>query len=225
MMLPRHDVAVLMLLISAAWLAGWILISRWENTNHTDARHRELEAEREARASRGARPLAWRLWEIGARTGLVLVPTLFVVDAFGVPLGLLYEPWLTYVGPLALPLQVLGVACAAAGLLLLFWVGRILAVNVYRRATDERELLQSGIYAYIRHPFYLHFVLLPIGLLLLTLNPVMLVVLLAYLTLDGPVLPSTWMRDEERGLAGRHGQTYAEYHERTGRWLPRIRRR
>jgi protein-S-isoprenylcysteine O-methyltransferase Ste14 len=52
-----------------------------------------------------------------------------------------------------------------------------------------------------------------------------LVVLLAYLTLDGPVLPSTWMRDEERELAGRHGPTYAEYHERTGRWLPRIRRR
>jgi protein-S-isoprenylcysteine O-methyltransferase Ste14 len=224
-MLPRDDVAVLVLLISAAWLAGWILVSRWENTNHTEARRRELEAEREARASRGARPFAWRVWEIGARTGLVLVPTLFVVDGFGVPLGLLYAPSLTYVGPLALPLQVLGVACAAAGLVVLFWVGRILAVNVYRKAADERELLQGGIYAYIRHPFYLHFLLLPIGLLLLTLNPVMLVVLLAYLTLDGPVLPSTWMGDEERDLAARHGPTYADYLERTGRWLPRMRRR
>jgi len=116
------------------------------------------------------------------------------------------------------------VACAAAGLVILFWVGRILAVNVYRKATEERELLQSGIYAYIRHPFYLHFLLLPTGLLLLTLNPFMLVVLLAYLTLDGPVLPSTWMRDEERELAGRHGPTYDAYHERTGRWLPRLRR-
>jgi protein-S-isoprenylcysteine O-methyltransferase Ste14 len=224
-MLPRDDVAVLVLLISAAWLAGWILVSRWENTNQTEARRRELEAEREARASRGARPLAWRAWEIGARAGLVLVPTLFIVDGFGVPLGLLYAPSLTYVGPLALPLQVLGVACAASGLVLLFWVGRILAVNVYRKAADERELLQGGIYAYIRHPFYLHFFLLPIGLLLLTLNPVMLVVLLAYLTLDGPVLPSAWVRDEERELAGRHGPTYAAYLERTGRWLPRIGRR
>ncbi len=224
-MLPRDDVAVLVLLISAAWLAGWILVSRWENTNHTEARRRELEAEREARASRGARPFAWRVWEIAARTLLVLVPTLFVVDGFGIPLGLLYAPSLTYVGPLALPLQVLGVACSAAGLVILFWVGRILAVNVYRKATEERELLQSGIYAYIRHPFYLHFFLLPIGLLLLTLNAGMLVVLFAYLTFEGPVLPSTWMRDEERELAGRHGQTYAEYHERTGRWLPRIRRR
>jgi len=224
-MLPRDDVAVLVLLISAAWLAGWILVSRWENTNHTEARRRELEAEREARASRGARPFAWRVWEFGARTALVLVPTLFVVDGFVISFGLLYAPSLTYVGPLALPLQVLGVACAAAGLVILFWVGRILAVNVFRKATEERELLQSGIYAYIRHPFYLHFFLLPIGLLLLTLNPVMLVVLLAYLTFEGPVLPSTWMRDEERELAGRHGPTYAAYHERTGRWLPRIRRR
>jgi len=48
-MLARDDVAVLVLLISAAWLAGWILVSRWENTNHTEARRRELEAEREAR--------------------------------------------------------------------------------------------------------------------------------------------------------------------------------
>ncbi|MEX0626798.1 MAG: isoprenylcysteine carboxylmethyltransferase family protein [Chloroflexota bacterium] len=224
-MLPNDAVAVLVLVISAAWLAGWILVSRWENTKHTEARRRELEAEREARACRGARPFAWRAWEIGARTGLVLVPTLFVVDGFGVPLGLLYAPSLTYGGPLALPLQILGVACAAAGLVILFWVGRILAVNVYRMATDERELLQSGIYASIRHPFYLHFFLLPIGMLLLTLNPVMLVVLLAYLTLDGPVLPSTWVRDEERELAGRHGPTYAAYHERTGRWLPRIQRR
>jgi protein-S-isoprenylcysteine O-methyltransferase Ste14 len=224
-MLARDDVAVLVLLISAAWMAGWILVTRWENTDHTEARRRELEAEREARASRGARPFAWRVWEIGARAVLVLVPSLFIVDGFGIPLGLLYAPSLTYVGPLALPLQILGVACAAAGLVLLFWVGRILAVNVYRKATDERELLLSGIYAYIRHPFYLHFLLLPIGLLLLTLNPVMLVVLLAYLTLDGPVLPSTWMRDEEGELAVRHGPTYAEYLERTGRWLPRIRRR
>jgi protein-S-isoprenylcysteine O-methyltransferase Ste14 len=224
-MLARDAVAVLVLVISGAWLAGWILVSRWENTNHTEARRRELEAEREARASRGARPFAWGVWEIGARTALVVVPILFVVDGFGVPLGLLYAPSLTYVGPLALPLQVLGVACAAAGLVILFWVGRILAVNVYRKASKERELLQSGIYAYIRHPFYLHFLLLPVGLLLLTLNPLMLVVLLAYLTLDGPVLPSTWMREEERELAGRHGPTYAEYHERTGRWLPRIRRR
>ncbi len=222
-MLPRDDVAVLVLLISAAWFAGWILVTRWENTNHTEARRRELEAEREARASRGARPFAWRAWEIGARMGLVLVPTLFVVDGFGIPLGLLYAPLLTYVGPLALPLQVLGVACAAAGLVILFWVGRILAVHVFRKATEERELLQSGIYAYIRHPFYLHFLLLPIGLLLLTLNAVMLVVLFAYLTFEGPVLPSTWMRDEERELARRHGPTYADYHESTGRWLPRIR--
>lgn len=74
-MLARNDVAVLVLLISVAWLAGWHLVTRWENTNHTEARRRELEAEREARASRGARPFAWRVWEIGARTGLVLVPT------------------------------------------------------------------------------------------------------------------------------------------------------
>lgn len=224
-MLPRDDVAVLVLLISAAWLAGWILVSRWENTNQTEARRRELEAEREARASGGARRFAWRVWEFGARTTLVLIPTLFVVDGFVISFGLLYAPALTYVGALALPLQVLGVACAAAGLVILFWVGRILAVSVFRKATEERELLQSGIYAYIRHPFYLHFFLLPIGLLLLTLNAVMLVVLFAYLTFDGPVLPSTWMRDEERELAGRHGPTYAAYHERTRRWLPRIRRR
>jgi protein-S-isoprenylcysteine O-methyltransferase Ste14 len=211
----------LVLAFWAAALLGWIVGTYWEETGQTEARRREVEAER---AARGRTPILHRAWAFASRSTLIVIPPLFAIDAFLLPLGLLYHPWLTYGGPFGMALQVLGMICALVALVIMFWLGRILAVRVYRRAAHERELLQTGPYAYIRHPLYLHFFLLPIGLLLLTLNWLMLVVLLAYLTIDGPSWPWDWMREEEEELLERHGSTYADYMARTGRLLPRLRR-
>ena len=71
----------------------------------------------------------------------------------------------------------MGIAASIAGLAILFLVGRKLAEHVYRKAVDERRLMTTGVHRYVRHPFYLHFVLLPVGLFLITLNYLALLVL------------------------------------------------
>jgi protein-S-isoprenylcysteine O-methyltransferase Ste14 len=222
-MLPSEITEPLLSAILATMLVGWALILRWENTHQTEARRRELEAEHEAQATQPRPPALQRAWMLTARVVIVAVPALFLIDHLVLRLDFLRAHWLVYSGPFAAWLQIVGITLAVVGLAIMFWVGRILAVQVYRRATHERELLRSGMYAYVRHPFYLHFFLVPIGLLLLTLNGVMLLFLLAYLTMDGPMLPTKWMRDEEEELLTRHGSAYAEYLTRTGRLLPRLR--
>lgn len=222
--MPPEVVGALLLVVWVTLLLGWAFILRWERTHQTEARRRELEAERAARTTRGPQPLGQRAWAFGARATVVLLPALFVADALLFHLGLLYSPWLTYGGPFALPLQGVGVALTLLALAIMLGVGRILAVHVYRKATHEREMLHAGIYAHVRHPFYLHFFLLPIGLVLLTLNALTLAILVAYLTMWGPTLPTTWMRQEEKELLQRYGQAYADYMARTGQLLPRLRR-
>lgn len=219
-MLPPEVTQPLVSAILATMLLGWAIILRWENTHQTEARRQELEAERKAEATQPPSPPLQRAWVLTARVVMVAVPALFVIDHLVLPLDFLHWPWLVYDGPFAAWLQLIGLAFAVVGLVIMLWVGRILAVRVYRRAAHERKLLRTGIYAYVRHPFYLHFFLLPIGLLLLTLNGLMLLFLVAYLTMDGPMLPTKWMRDEEQELLARHGNDYAEYLARTGRLLP-----
>jgi protein-S-isoprenylcysteine O-methyltransferase Ste14 len=224
MMLPHEVTGVLVFAIWVTTLLGWTLGLHWEATHQTDARRGEIEVERAERAAQGPAPLWHRAWAVAAPAICVIVPGLLVVDALVVPIEPLRASWLTYAGPFAIWLQLLGVTIALAGVVILLWLGRVLAVRVYRRAAHERELLTTGIYTYIRHPFYLHFFLLPIGLALLTLNAAMLIVLMAYVTYEGPFLPTKWMRDEEAEMLERHGDTYAAYMARTGRLLPRLRR-
>jgi protein-S-isoprenylcysteine O-methyltransferase Ste14 len=66
------------------------------------------------------------------------------------------------------------------GLAILIVVGRKLAVNVYRLAVPERKLMTTGVHRYVRHPFYVHFVLIPVGSFLVSLNYLVLLLLVAY---------------------------------------------
>jgi protein-S-isoprenylcysteine O-methyltransferase Ste14 len=225
MIVPPEITGPIVMAILTSMLFGWALILRWENTHQTEARRRELESSRRAETTQAPPSLMQRAWTVAARIVMVAVPALFIIDATVGPLEWLRSPWLVYSGPFASWLQLVGIAFAGVGLAIMLWVGRKLAVEVYRKATHERDLLRTGIYAYIRHPFYLHFFLLPIGLLLLTLNGLMLLFLVAYLTMDGPTLPAKWMRDEEQELLERNGRAYADYMASTGRLLPRFRRR
>jgi protein-S-isoprenylcysteine O-methyltransferase Ste14 len=87
---------------------------------------------------------------------------------------------------------------------------------------QDHLLLQSGPYRYIRHPVYTAIVLGALGQTLLFLSP-----LLAFLTLVLAGLAEYRARLEEELLAspGAFGATYRAYIARTGRFLPRLRRR
>jgi protein-S-isoprenylcysteine O-methyltransferase Ste14 len=195
------------------------VILRWERTGVTDARRRELEAEAPEVVSPGI-----RVWRLAAGAVCVVIPTLFVIDGLVRDIEILYAPALSFLAGPDLALQIAGIACSAIGLAILIGVGRKLAVHVYRRALPERELMTTGMHRYVRHPFYLHFFLLPIGLFLVTLNYLSLLVLAAYTMLWGPKPLTRWMKEEDEDLRRRFGAEADAYIERTGRVFPRLRR-
>jgi protein-S-isoprenylcysteine O-methyltransferase Ste14 len=219
---PRLSVEVVSVLVGVTWgLAGifWVVIRRWERTGVTEARRRELEGEGPEAVSPAIR--AWR-WMTVAITAAI--PALFVVDGFVDPIEILYAPELSFFAGPDLALQIVGIVLSAAGLAILIGVGRKLAVNVYRRGIDEREMMTTGVHRYLRHPFYIQFLVLPIGLCLLTLNYLALLVLAAYATLWQPRTVLGWMRVEEDDLRRRYGNEAEAYLSRTGRVFPRLRR-
>jgi protein-S-isoprenylcysteine O-methyltransferase Ste14 len=151
------------------------------------------------------------------------MPLLFAIDGLVYRLGILYAPSLTFsLGP-DLVLQIAGIVLSAAGLALLIGLGRKLAVNVYRLAVHERELMTSGFHRYVRHPFYVHFFLIPVGSFLLSLNYLSLLLFFAYTMLWEPKPLTAWMREEEDEMRRRYGTEGEAYLQRTGRVFPRLR--
>ncbi len=77
---------------------------------------------------------------------------------------------MSFFSPVDLYLQALGLILSGVGLVIIFGVRRILEEQVYGKALEERKMMNAGIYAYVMHPFYVHFLIIPVGLALLTLN-------------------------------------------------------
>ncbi len=188
----RLPIEVVSVLVGTIWgLAAlfWVVIVRWERTGLTEARRQELEGEGPEAVSPAIR--AWRRMTV---TITAAVPLLFVIDGFVDPIEILYAPELSFFAGPDLAWQIAGIVLSAAGLTILIGVGRKLAVNVYRRAIDEREMMTTGAHRFVRHPFYIHFLALPVGLCLLTLNYLSLLVLAAYTMLWQPRTVLGWMR-------------------------------
>ena len=219
MMLRVEVVSLLVGLIWGLVAIFWVVIFRWEHTSVTEARRQELERESPEHVTPGIR--AWRLM---TTTVTGAVPLLFVIDSLLPRIEVLYAPSLSFFAGPDLALQIVGLVLSTAGLAILIGVGRKLAVNVYRRATHERKLMTTGLHRYVRHPFYIHFLALPIGLFLLTLNYLALLVIASYTMLWKPRPVTWWMRQEEEDLRRRYGAEADDYLRRTGRVLPRLRR-
>jgi protein-S-isoprenylcysteine O-methyltransferase Ste14 len=83
-----------------------------------------------------------------------------------------------------------------------------------------RQIVTFGPYRFVRHPFYVSFIILNLGAALITRDIItMAAVPLALLSLDWTV------RQEERKLlASPLGGEYGAYRARTGRFFPRIAR-
>jgi protein-S-isoprenylcysteine O-methyltransferase Ste14 len=110
-----------------------------------------------------------------------------------------------------------GLAAAAAGLIL--WTFRTLGHNLTDTVVTRRDatLVTDGPYRWVRHPFYLAFAIAVIANTLVTAN--------AFLALTGTaaflvIVGRTSI--EERKLVERFGPEYLDYMRRTGRFLPRI---
>lgn len=124
---------------------------------------------------------------------------------------------LTFVGPDAL--RYLGLALCAAGNVLALVALRALGrqYSGYVTLQDSHQLVQTGIYASIRHPIYLRALMVALGwpLLFRSWLAVPLVPVVA-------VFVGFRIRQEERLLAKQFGAEFDAYRSRTWRLLPYV---
>ncbi len=228
-MLSREIVAALLLAIGLLILLTWAVWGPYLEKKHTtDGRRAEREAER---AKKGKT----HIWNIIAPILIIGVPALFVIDGLIFEIGLLYSPYVSFFNPIDTYIQVAGVLLSAIGLVIMVFVGRTLILQVFTKASEERRMITTGMYTYTRHPLYLSFFLIPIGMFLITLNIVGLLFLPPYLFFTNSDLEACGRKGkltfilkaiecEEMAMIQRFGSEYEEYMKRTGRLFPRIRR-
>lgn len=219
---PVVGAALLALLVPLAflWIHGF---ARWERRFATSARRRAIERDGSEWRPRGFRVHVWRAL-VGV--GIVGVPFVLALDGLGIGPGILYTPALTFAARLALPIQIAGLVSGALGGAIMIGVGRFINKHVYGRAAEEQAVLTTGPYRYVRHPFYVHFLLVPAAMAMLTLNYLAFAAFLyAAVDEDGPYLMTRVIRAEEQAMRERFGDEYERYARRTGALLPRLGRR
>jgi protein-S-isoprenylcysteine O-methyltransferase Ste14 len=82
---------------------------------------------------------------------------------------------------------------------------------------QKTELIQDGIYAYCRNPYFLCYYLIFFGLFLIRPSLVLLVLVLAIMAIFHRMVLK-----EEAYLHNKHGKAYEAYRKRAGRYIPRI---
>ena len=84
---------------------------------------------------------------------------------------------------------------------------------------QKTELIQDGVYAHIRNPYFLSYFIMFLGLFLIRPSIVMMgLVLISILNFHLMVLK------EEVHLSRIHGKVYEIYREQTGRYFPRLKK-
>lgn len=82
---------------------------------------------------------------------------------------------------------------------------------------QKTQLIQDGIYRYVRNPYFVSYYIMFVGLFLIRPSFVMIVLMAISISIfHGMVLK------EERHLLTIHGTQYEQYTEVTGRYLPRF---
>ena len=112
-----------------------------------------------------------------------------------------------------------GVALLVAGAALLVWTFRSLGKNLTDTVVTRaaHTLVVHGPYRWVRHPSYSSAALLIAALSLITASWFLLVIGVAVLCV---IIMRT--RTEEANLVARFGDSYQQYMDRTGRFLPRL---
>jgi len=192
--------------MAAVHVSAWVLVSRWE-TPGKGAQHRVK-----------LRPP--RLIRLGFDVGLfasLVYPVLVVIAPRWT-----YEGWGTWSSSIDAALQAGGLVLWMLGVAVMLWaswvMGRHLAID---GLAEDHELVTHGPYRYLRHPVYVSFAAIAIGIALVFRSYVVL-----GLSVTLMVTGRWWADAEERLLASNEGfgDVYRTYAARTGRFFPRLRR-
>jgi protein-S-isoprenylcysteine O-methyltransferase Ste14 len=133
--------------------------------------------------------------------------------AFAVPDVALTEP--AYAGMRWIA-AVCGVICLALTIQCWARMGKDWRMDVSDR---KSELITDGLFAHVRHPIYALQMLLMVCTAIVVPTTPMLAVAILHIA-----LMNIKARNEERHLLAMHGDAYARYLARTGRFIPRARR-
>jgi protein-S-isoprenylcysteine O-methyltransferase Ste14 len=148
-------------------------------------------------------------------TEVLIFPSL-VLPGFGL---WLINPPLRPTFPFESLFQILGLLLLFSGVLLFSW--SILARGEYAvswNMPENHRLVTCGPYKYVRHPSYLAYFLLVLGFFLAWLNLLALPCLVA---IPGYFLS---VETEEKMLMERFGDEYRLYQQRTGKFVPRMKK-
>jgi protein-S-isoprenylcysteine O-methyltransferase Ste14 len=204
----------------------------------TKARKKELEGKQSEKRKVKMIPKFWGLVQEPIR---IIIPLLFIIDGQILRMGIIYSPYLSFFKPINIYLQIIGLIIQIMGLIIIFFgfilyliAGKTITKEVYSKATEERKMMTTGLYAYIRHPLYLSFILIPVGFLLITLNLLSLFYFMASTISTHPdeecdregkfTFVTKEVRCEEEYMKKIYGKDYEEYMEKTGRLFLKFRK-
>jgi protein-S-isoprenylcysteine O-methyltransferase Ste14 len=125
--------------------------------------------------------------------------------------------------PLTPWLRLIGALLAVLALIWFIWIHRSLGYNlsVRLRIKQSQKLVTDGPYRLIRHPMYSAFYLLHFAVFFLTANWFIGVTWLAGLS----IIILLRVKREELMLLAKFGDEYVSYIERTGRFIPFIKKK
>ncbi len=163
----------------------------------------------------GAKKLAWGWEEIILSIGILGMLVSVIIY--------LIIPFTTLWFPLPFPSAVrwIGVLIGFSTLPFLVWVHRTLgySYSAELQIKEKHKLVSSGPYSRIRHPMYTIFILFTLANILITAN--------VFITFFGLIVIFIFYpisKKEEQMLINRFGHKYRDYMQRTGRFVPQVRR-
>ncbi|MFW6090344.1 MAG: methyltransferase family protein [Actinomycetota bacterium] len=205
--MPATTAQVLAVLMAVANGTLWVVVSRWERPG------------RSARVRAKLRTPAFIARAGDLAQVLPLLYPAFVVVAPGWG----YDGWLNWSSGVDLLLQGIGLALWATGMAVVVWAAWVLGryMSVDGLAVDH-ELVTRGPYRYVRHPVYTSFAAIALSTGLVFRSYLMVGVAVVWVAAT-----TWWVAAEEDLLASPQGfgDDYRAYTERTGRFLPKLRRR
>jgi protein-S-isoprenylcysteine O-methyltransferase Ste14 len=96
------------------------------------------------------------------------------------------------------------------------WLSRVTDRIVFAEVRDPPRVIDSGVFAHVRHPMYLGSLCMDLGLFMTTCSIFCLDILAVMFVFYDRIAAF-----EERDLAQRFGNEYANYARRVRRWVPR----
>ena len=148
----------------------------------------------------------------------IVTAIISVIGIAGLFLYLFSPPWWTWtIIPVGEWIQWLGIIIAVVPIFFIFWVHQHLdrQWSIALEIQEDHKLITTGPYKYVRHPMYLGIFIYTIGLMMISLDLLVILFFAFSIWVNYRRIPS-----EEQMLIDEFGDEYLEYIKHSGRLLP-----